>query len=221
MDRRLPSMQRTSHSAVAVARPRVRASGLVLLSGGLVFLAGVSRPVVTDWAGAWESPARQLDIARGAREEFILGFVLMGLGYAVMGVGAAMMLWALAPGASARKARVEQVFGWVSLLGGLAVGGERTVQAIVDIEAAAVNQNSVLGLLGTLGLGLGFAACGLVNLSGPVWRWPSLVFAALGLLAMPTIPAVFMFAAIGYGLWVLVQFRSSAGPAGTTPEVVP
>jgi hypothetical protein len=194
-------------------RQRLRAAGLVLLLGGLVFFAGVSRPVVTDWATAWDSPDTQLLVAQASPGEFQLGFVLMGLGYVVMGIGAGLLLLAMQPLFTGRKAQLARVFAWVAIAGGLIDGGHRAVLALVDYEAMAVDR-SWIGAVGTLALGLGFAGCGLITWRGPVWRWPSLAFAVLGLVGTATIPAVFMFAALAYGLLVIIQFRR-----GHTPRV--
>ena len=132
-------------------RQRLRAAGLVLLLGGLLFLAGVSRPVVTDWASAWDDPDTQLLLAQGAPGEFTLGFVLMGFGSAVMGIGAGLLLRAMRPLFTGRKAELAKIFAWVAIAGGLIVGGHRAVLAIVDYEAMAVDRSwiSARGDLGT------------------------------------------------------------------------
>jgi len=51
------------------SRRRIRAAGLVLLLGGFAFFAGVSRPVVTDWANAWDDPDTQLLVAQAAADD--------------------------------------------------------------------------------------------------------------------------------------------------------
>ena len=201
------------HGAV---RKRLRLAGLVLLVGGIVFFVGVSRPVVTEWAGAWDDPDAQLAFARAASGEFTLGFVLMGLGYAVMGIGAGLLLLSMQPLFTAQKAQITAMLGWAAISGGLIVGGHRAILALVDYEAMAADR-SLIGVVGTLGLGLGFIGCGLITWRGPIWRWPSLVFALSGLIGMVTIPAVFMFAALAYGVLVIVQFRRGSRPHVTRP----
>ncbi len=194
-------------------RKRLRFAGLVLLLGGILFFAGVSRPVVTDWANAWDDPDTQLLLAQAAPGDFKLGFVLMGVGYTVMGIGAGLLLLSMQPLFTSRKAQIARILGWVGIAGGLIVGVHRAALAMVDYEAMAVDRGWI-GYVGTLGLGLGFVACGLITWRGPIWRWPSLAFALSGLLGMMTIPAVFMFAALAYGVLVIVQFRRGYRPRG-------
>jgi hypothetical protein len=45
----------------------------VLLLGGLIFLAGVSRPVVGDWADAFDDEAKRIAIAKADADQFTVG----------------------------------------------------------------------------------------------------------------------------------------------------
>ncbi len=198
----------TPTTAAGGHRVRLRIGSATLLLGGLIFLLGVSRPVITDWANAWDDKDAQLAIARADSGNFRFGMVTMGIGFVVMGVGAGLLLLAMARLFSGRRAKTASVSAAIAVAGGLTVGLGRAIVALVDIDKSAVDRGLV-GILGTTGLSLGFIACGLLTWRGPLPKWAGVVFALAGLVAAPTIPAVFMFAAIAYGLLGVVYTRRS------------
>ena len=95
-----------------------RRRGVLLLSG-LIFFAGVSRPVVGDWAEAFDDEAKRIAIARADADQFTAGFVLMGVGFIVMGI--ALGLWGrtLARLETAGCATAAIVLGASAAIGGL------------------------------------------------------------------------------------------------------
>lgn len=189
-----------------VHRVRLRIGSATLLLGGLIFLLGVSRPVITDWANAWDDKTAQLAIARADSGNFRFGMVTMGIGHAVMGIGAALLLVAMARVFSGRRVTAAYVGAALAIAGGLTVGLGRAIVALVDIDKSATDRGWV-GIVGTAGLSLGFIACGVLTWRGPMPKWAGVVFAVAGLIAAPTPPAVFMFAAIAYGLLGIVYLR--------------
>jgi len=100
----------TSRSAPATddRRVRLRIGSATLLLGGLLFLLGVSRPVITDWANAWDDKTAQIAIARSDPGNFRFGMVTMGIGDAVMGIGAGLLLLAMARLFSGRRATISR-----------------------------------------------------------------------------------------------------------------
>jgi len=194
---------RTDHEQ---ERVRFRLSATILLLGGLVFLLGVSRPVVQTWAENWDDEAARIALAQAESGEFRFGFVTMGIGFVVMGLGTALMLRAMSNVLTERRASVARIAWIVALLGGLVLGLGRAITTMVDLDAAA-RGDGIDGVLGTIGLSLGIVACGLLTWRGPMPRWVGVAFALAGLSAAPTIPAVYMFAAICFGLFGIVYFR--------------
>src|SRR6266508_6718880 len=68
----------TDHQAARPStqgRPVVRSAAAgVLLLGGLIFFAGVSRPVVSDCADAFDDEAKRIAIAKADADQFTVGF---------------------------------------------------------------------------------------------------------------------------------------------------
>ena len=100
------------------ARGSLRAAAGTMLLGGLVFFAGVSRPVVGDWAAAFEDEAKRIAIAKADADQFTVGFALMGVGFILMGI--ALGLWgrAVARLETGRRATAAVVLALASAIGG-------------------------------------------------------------------------------------------------------
>jgi len=94
----------------------------VLLLGGLIFFAGVSRPVVGDWAEAFDDEAKRIAIAKADADQFTVGFALMGVGFIVMGI--ALGLWgrAVTRLETGRRATAAVVLGLTAAIGGFGPG---------------------------------------------------------------------------------------------------
>jgi hypothetical protein len=187
-------------------RVRLRVGAATLLLGGLIFFVGVARPVVTDWADAYDDKVERLAIARANPGEFRFAWITMGIGQFAMGLGAGLLLLAMARLFPGRRAAIARVFAGVAVAGGLIVGSGRAVGVLVDFDRAA-GVKGLEGYLGSIGLSVGFVACGLLTWRGPLPRWAGVVFAAAGAIAAVTFPAVYMTAAVAYGLLGLVWFR--------------
>jgi hypothetical protein len=200
------------------ARGSLRAAAGVLLLGGLIFFAGVSRPVVGDWANAFSDEARRIAIAMADADEFTVGFVLMGVGFIVMGI--ALGLWgrALNPLETGRRATAAAVLGLTAAIGGFGPGLVRVIDPLIDVEQAA-NESGALNvayLPGALALSLGFVGFGILTWRGPAPRWAGILLALTGLLAAVTFPAWYMFGALVFGLVGVAHFRRS-GPRQPYP----
>jgi hypothetical protein len=187
-------------------RVRLRIGAATLLVGGLIFLIGVARPVVTDWANSYDNKAERLAIAQAHADEFRFGWITMGIGQIAMGLGVGLLLFAMARLFAGRRAVIADVFAVVAVAGGLIGGLGRAVGVLVDFDRAA-GVNGLEGYLGAIGLSLGFVACGLLTWRGPLPRWAGVAFAVAGAIAAITFPAVYMFAALAYGALGLVWFR--------------
>jgi hypothetical protein len=202
------------------------AAGVVLL-GGLSFFAGVSRPVVTEWANAVDAradKARQIAIAVGNASEFTLAWVLMGIGFILIGIGLGLWGWNVARLETRRLAVVARVLAVVVTIGGLGLGLVRAIIPFVSLERAAVGDQvlDTVGLVGSTSLWIGFIGFGILTWRGPAPRWLSVFLALTGLaFALLPIPAWFMLDALVFGLVGVIHFRRSwprkaYRPASTT-----
>ena len=208
------------------ARGSLRAAAGVLLLGGLIFFAGVSRPVVGDWADAFDDEAKRIAIAKADADQFTVGFVLMGVGFIVMGI--ALGLWgrALTRLETGRRASAAVVLGLVAAIGGFGPGLVRVITPLVDVEEAAGESGAlnVAFLPGAFALALGFVGFGILTWRGPAPRWAGILLALTGVAAAVTFPAWYMLGALVFGLVGVVHFRRSwprkpypsAGTAFTT-----
>jgi MFS family permease len=192
-------------------RGSLRAAAGVLLLGGLIFLAGVSRPVVGDWADAFDDEAKRISIAKADADQFTLGFVLMGVGFIVMGL--ALGLWgrAVTRLETGRRATAAVVLGVLAAIGGFGPGLVRIITPLVDIEDAAGEGGAlnVAYLPGGLALTLAFVGFGILTWRGPAPRWAGIVLALTGVAAAVTFPAWYMLGALVFGLVGVVHFRRS------------
>ena len=193
------------------ARGSLRAAAGVLLLGGLIFFAGVSRPVVGDWAGAFDDEAKRISIAKADADQFTVGFALMGVGFIVMGI--ALGLWgrAVTRLETGRRATAAVVLALASAIGGFGPGLVRIITPLVDVEQAA-GESAALNLAylpGALALALGFVGFGILTWRGPAPRWAGILLALTGVAAAVTIPAWYMLGALVFGLVGVVHFRRS------------
>jgi len=203
------------------ARGSLRAAAGVLLLGGLIFFAGVSRPVVGDWAEAFDDEAKRIAIAKADADQFTVGFVLMGVGFIVMGI--ALGLWgrAVARLETGRRAIAAVVLGLVAAIGGFGPGLVRVITPLVDVEDAAGETGglNVAFLAGALALTVGFVGLGILTWRGPAPRWAGILLALTGVAAVVTFPAWYMLGALAFGLVGVLHFRRSwprkPYPAGT------
>jgi hypothetical protein len=209
----LPSAALSRSDAVQV-RPAVRAAAWVLLVGGLIAFAGVSRPIIGEWADASGHPDQQVAIALSDPSQFRLGFAGMGVGFGGMGV--ALVMWArgVARLRRARWATVGLASGAVAGFGGVVLCLHRSIAPLVALEqtAAGGNIHAAADVIGFLGLTLGFVVLGIANWSGPAPAWAGVVFALFGLAGLVLFPAFYIFGAILFGLFSVIWFRRSWRP---------
>ena len=209
------------------ARRSLRAAAGVVLLGGLSFFAGVSRPVVTEWANAVDAKAdkaRLIAIALGNTSEFTLAWVLMGIGFILIGIGLGLWGWNVARLETRRLAVVARVLAVVVTIGGLGLGLVRAIIPFVSLERAAAGDQvlDTVGLVGSTSLWIGFIGFGILTWRGPAPRWLSVFLALTGLaFALLPIPAWFMLDALVFGLVGVIHFRRSwprkaYRPASTT-----
>jgi hypothetical protein len=195
----------------ATVRGSLRAAAAVLLLGGLIFFAGVSRPVVGDWAAAIDDEAKRIAIARAHADQFRVGFVLMGVGFIVMGI--ALGLWgrAVARLETGRRATAAIVLGATAAIGGLGPGLVRVIAPLVDVEQAAGDGGALDAafLPGAWALALGFVGFGILTWRGPAPRWAGIILAITGVAAAVTFPAWYMLGALVFGLVGVAHFRRS------------
>jgi MFS family permease len=194
----------------------------VLLLGGLIFFAGVSRPVVGDWAEAFDHEAKRIAIAQADTDQFTVAFALMGVGFIVMGI--ALRLWGRAVTGleTGRRATAAVVLGLAAAIGGFGPGLVRVITALVDVELAAGESRAlnVAYLPGAFALALGFVGFGILTWRGPAPRWAGILLVLTGVAAAVTFPAWYMLGALVFGLVGVVHFRRSwprkpYPPAGT------
>jgi len=104
--------------AAGTVRGSLRAAAGVQLLGGLIFFAGVSRPVVGEWAEAVDNEANAIAIAKAHADQFTVAFVLMGVGFIVMGI--ALGLWGreVVRLETGRRATAAVVLGLAAAVGG-------------------------------------------------------------------------------------------------------
>jgi hypothetical protein len=194
----------------ATARGSLRAAAGVMLLGGLIFFAGVSRPVVGDWAAATDE-AKRIAIAKAAADQFTVGFALMGVGFIVMGV--ALGLWgrAVTRLETGRRANAAVILGLTAAIGGFELGLIRIITPLVDVEQAAGESGglNVAYLVGAFALTVGFVAFGVMTWRGPAPRWAGTLLALTGVAALLTFPAWYMLGALVFGLVGVVHFRRS------------
>jgi hypothetical protein len=204
------------------ARGSLRAAAGVLLLGGLIFFAGVSRPVVGDWAEAFDDEAKRIAIAKADADQFTVAFALMGVGFIVMGV--ALGLWgrAVTRLQTGPRATAAVVLGVTAAIGGLGLGLVRIITPLVDVEQAAGQSGAlnVAYLPGAYALALGFVGFGILTWRGPAPQWAGILLALTGVAAAVTFPAWYMLGALVFGLVGVVHFRRSwprkpYPPAGT------
>jgi hypothetical protein len=197
--------------AVGTVRGLLRAATGVLLLGELVFLAGVSRPVVSDWADAFDNEARRIAIAKADADQFTVGFVLMGVGFIVMGIG--LGLWGRAVTRLETRRRVTAAvgFGLLAAIGGFGPGLARIIGPLVDVERAAGESAAIdlAYLPGAIALSLGFLGLGIFTWRGPAPRWAGLALAFTGVAAAVPFPAWYMLGALVFGMVGVVHFRRS------------
>ena len=208
-----PSAALTRSDAMQV-RPGMRAAAWVLLVGGLIAFAGVSRPIVGEWADASGHPDQQVAIALSDPSQFRLGFAGMGVGFAGMGV--ALVMWArgVARLRRARWATVALASGAVAGFGGVVLCLNRSIAPLVALEqtAAGGSIHAAADVIGFLGLTLGFVVLGVANWWGPAPAWAGIVFALFGLAGFVLFPAFYIFGAIFFGLFCVFWFRRSWRP---------
>ena len=201
----------------------LRAAAGVLLLGGLIFFAGVSRPVVGDWAAAFADVAKRIAVAKADAGQFAVGFALMGVGFIVMGI--ALGLWgrAVARIETGRRATAAVVFGLAAAIGGCGPGLVRVIGPLVDIEQAA-GESGVLNVvyqLGAYALALGFVGFGILTWRGPAPRWAGILLALTGVAAAVTFPAWYMLGALVFGLVGVVRFRGTPPRKPYAPAGMP
>jgi len=193
------------------ARPALRTAAAVLLLGGLIFFAGVSRPVVGDWAAAFDDEAKRIAIAKADAGQFRVGFMLMGVGFVVMGI--ALGLWGrtVARLETGGRATAAAVLGLLAAIGGVGLGLVRVITPIVDVEQAAGESGGLnaLYLPGAVALALGYVGFGILTWRGPAPQWVGVFLALTGVAAAATFPAWYMFGALLFGLVCVVHFRHS------------
>ena len=191
------------------ARGSLRAAAGLLLLGGLIFFAGVSRPVVGDWAAAFADVAKRIAVAKADADQFRVGFALMGSGFIVMGI--ALGLWgrAVTRLETGRRATAATVLGLLAAIGGFGPGLVRVIGPLVDIEQAAGESGAlnVVYQLGAYALALGFVGFGILTWRGPAPRWAGVLLALTGVAAAVTFPAWYMLGALVFGLVGVVHFR--------------
>jgi len=193
------------------ARGSLRVAAGLLLLGGLIFFAGVSRPVVGDWAAAFDDEAKRIAIAKADADQFTVGFVLMGVGFTVMGI--ALGLWgrAVTRLETGRRATAAVVLGPMAAIGGFGLGLVRVITPLVDVEQAAGESGAlnVAYLPGAFALALGFVGFGILTWRGPAPQWAGILLALTGVAAAVTFPAWYMLGALVFGLVCVVHFRRS------------
>jgi hypothetical protein len=191
------------------ARTSLRAAAGVLLLGGLTFFAGVSRPVVGDWAGAFDDVAKRIAIAKADADQFTVGFALMGVGFIVMGI--ALGLWgrAVTRVETGRRATAAVVLGLIAAIGAFGPGLVRIITPLVDVEKAAGESGGLNGayVLGAFALTVGFVGFGILTWRGPAPRWAGILLALTGVAGAVTFPAWYMLGAVVFGLVGVVAFR--------------
>jgi hypothetical protein len=207
----------------AVARGALRAAAFALLVGGLVFFAGVSRPVVGDWAGAVDDETKRIAIARANEGQFILGWTLMGCGFIAMGI--ALGLWgrAVARLEAGRRAVAAVLLGTAAALGGFGPGLVRVITPYVDLDRAAGDGgwlDSVF-VAGTMALSVGFIGLGILTWRGPAPRWAGILLALTGVAAAVSFPAWYMVGALVFGLVGVVHFRRGWPRTTHAPAAAP
>jgi len=182
-----------------------------MLLGGLIFFAGVSRPVVGDWAAAFEDEVKRIAIAKADADQFTVGFALMGVGFIVMGI--ALGLWGRAATRieTGRRATAAVVLALASAIGGFGPGLVRIITPLVDVEQAAGESGAlnVAYVIGAFALALGFVGFGILTWRGPAPRWAGILLALTGVAAVVTFPAWYMLGALVFGLVGVVHFRRS------------
>jgi len=178
---------------------------------GLIFFAGVSRPVVSDWADAFDDEARRIAIAKADADQFTVGFVLMGVGFIVMGIGLGLWGRAVTRLETGRRATAAVGFGLLAAIGGFGPGLVRIIGPLVDVEQAAGESGAIdlAYLPGAIALSLGFFGLGILTWQGPAPRWAGLILAFTGVAAAVTFPAWYMFGALVFGMVGVVHFRRS------------
>jgi hypothetical protein len=186
-----------------------------LLVGGVIFFAGVSRPVVRDWAEAFEDEAKRIAVAEADADEFKVGFALMGVGFIVMGI--ALGLWgrAVTRLETGRRATAAIILGLVAAIGGFGPGLVRIIGPLVDVEQAA-DESGALNLAylpGAFALTAAFVGFGILTWRGPASKWTGAVLAVTGLAAAVTFPAWYMLGALVFGSAGVVRFRRSWPPS--------
>jgi hypothetical protein len=193
------------------ARGSLRVAAGVLLLGGLIFFAGVSRPVVGDWAAAFDDEAERIAIAKADADEFTVAFVVMGVGFIVMGI--ALGLWgrAVTRLETGRRATAAAVLGLTAAIGGFGPGLVRVIAPLVDVERAAGQSGAVNAayLPGAYALALGFVGFGILTWRGPAPQWAGILLALTGVAAAVSFPAWYMLGALVFGLVGVVHFRRS------------
>jgi len=196
------------------ARRSLRAAAGVLLLGGLIFFAGVSRPVVGAWAEAFDDDAKRIAIAKADADQFTVGFVLMGVGFIVMGI--ALGLWgrAVTRLETGRRATAAVVLGLTAAIGVFGPGLVRVIAPLVDVELAAGQSGWLAAafIAGAVALSLGFVGFGILTWRGPAPRWAGILLALTGVAAAVTFPAWYMLGALVFGLAGVVHFRRSWPP---------
>jgi len=185
----------------------MRAAAWVMLVGGLIAFAGVSRPIVGEWADASGHPDQQVAIALSDPSQFRLGFA---------GMGVALVMWArgVARLRRGRGAIVALASGAVAGFGGVVLCLDQSIAPLVALEqfAAGGNIHAAAGVIGFVGLTLGFVVLGVANWWGPAPRVGGIVFALFGLAGVVLFPAFYIFGAILFGLFCVFWFRRSWRP---------
>jgi len=215
----------TTHSTTETTPWRLRVAAGVLLLAGVAFMAGVSRPVVEDYMGAWGDHPAQLEIASADLGAIRMSFIPMGVGFAVLGLGLAAWGRAIANTTTGRRARAATILGWVGLVGGLAAALERivlpltTAEAVVDPPAGI----DVVAAAGYVGVSVAFVGFGVLIMTGRriLPRWLAIV---VGLVLVVTglgplvigLPVVYFFGALIWASVALVTLAVRPLPLATS-----
>ncbi len=203
----------TTRPTTGTSTRRLRAASGLLLLAGIVFMAGVSRPVVEDYMGAWGDHPAQLEIAGADLGAIRMSFIPMGVGFAVL--GAALVAWGrgVASTTTGRWARAATILGWVGLVGGLAAALERIVLPLTTAEAVVEPPVLVAGasVVGYLGVSVAFVGFAVMMMTGrrvlPRWLGIALgvvlVVTGLGPLVIG-LPVVYFFGVLAWAVVSLV-----------------
>lgn len=152
-----------------------RSTGIVLLVGSLVFLAGVMFPVVQEVFGAMDDPGAMASAIAGNESAWTAANVLFAVGALVAAGG----LWGLGRGSMIGTiAGVAAVAGALVYAGFTALG--RITDSPEDIAAAISGDADWTALVYSLLTSIALIGVGYVILQSGTRRWLGWVFLAFG-----------------------------------------